>query len=125
MASDEPNPYASPQAVVERAATTPRLSAWSNRVAAGGFLLSMIFPLAALFALTALFMEDSFGVVRWRVHRVIRMILFYTSVASLSAVFISLAGLAVSPRRLAIYGVFIGTLGAAYLALALMNVIRR
>lgn len=94
-------------------------------MAAAGFLLSLAFPLIALGSLAALFLEDDWGVARWRVHRVLRMVLFFASVSSLAAVSISLAGLASAPRRLAVYGAVIGILGSAYLALALLGVVHR
>jgi hypothetical protein len=117
------NPYASPQAAPEKAAEPD--SIWHNRLAAAGFLLSMLFPAIALGGLAAMFMEDEFGIVRWRVHRMIRLILFRSSIASLTAVVFSLAGLAVSPRRLAVYGVIVGLLGSCYWLLAMLGVLRR
>lgn len=119
----DPNPYAAPHTKIESAADA--LPAWKNRLALAGFLLSMLFPLVALFALGALLMEDDFGVVRWRVHRMIRLVLFRASIASAVAVAVSLAGLATSPRRLAIYGLIVGLLGSSYLVLAMLEVLRR
>jgi hypothetical protein len=123
MADD--NPYASPQTVHERPVEEEGTSAWRNRVAAAGFLLALLFPLIALGGLAAMLMEDEFGIVRWRVHRAIRMVLFRASIASLVAVAISLAGLAVSPRRLAFYGMILGLLGSSYWVLAMAGVLRR
>lgn len=125
MRSAEPNPYASPQVANARPAAEERRSAWSNRLATAGFVLSLMFPLLALASLAALFLEDEFGVPRWRVHRAVRMVLFFASISSLASLIISLAGLTAAPRRLALYGAVIGTLGSAYLALALVGIVRR
>jgi hypothetical protein len=125
MRSNEPNPYASPQTAPAAAAAGPTVSAWRNRLAAAGFLLSMLFPLAALAAVTGLFLEDDFGVVRWRVHRSIRFLLFNASLSSLAAVVVSLAGLAATPRKLAFYGALIGLLGSSYWCLAMLGILRR
>lgn len=115
MHGAEQNPYASPQTAFARPNAQRGRSAWSNRLAAAGFLLALIFPLIALGALAGLFLEDNWGVARWRVHRVLRMALFFASISSLVALIFSLAGLASTPRRLAAYGALIGMLGSAYL----------
>jgi hypothetical protein len=125
MKLTEQNPYASPRAAAEAPAEKAGPSAWHNRLAAVGFLVSLVFPVIALGGLAALLMEDDFGIVRWRVHRLIRLVLFRASIASLVAVAISLASLASSPRRLAVYGVFVGLLGSSYWVLALIGVLRR
>jgi hypothetical protein len=123
MASD--NPYASPQTVQERPSTESEASHWRNRPASIGFLVSLVFPVVALGAVAALFMEDDFGIVRWRVHRLIRLVLFRASLASMLAVAISLLGLAAAPRRLACYGLILGLLGSSYWVLAMLGVLRR
>lgn len=119
------NPYAAPQTVPELMDAAKDDSPWSNRLATVGFLFSLLFPIVALAALGALLMEDEFGVVRWRVHRLIRMTLFRTSMASVASVAFSMAGLAVSPRRLAIYGLIIGAMGSSYWMLAMVGILRR
>ena len=124
MTTADPNPYASPLTAPETPADAGP-SAWRNRLAAVGFLLSLLFPVIALASLGALMMEDDFGIVRWRVHRLIRMVLFRASIASLAAVAVSMAGLAMSPRRLAFYGLFLGLLGSSYWVLAMLGVLRR
>lgn len=122
MADD--NPYASPQTVRERP-EEDLSSKWRNRPASVGFLLSMIFPAIALGGLAALLMEDDFGIVRWRVHRLIRLVLFRASIGSLVAVAVSMAGLMSAPRRLAFYGLILGLLGSSYWVLAMLGVLRR
>jgi hypothetical protein len=119
------NPYASPQTAPERPIEAPSGSVWQNRLAMMGFLLSLLFPAIALGGLAALFLEDEFGTVRWRVHRMIRLFLFRSSFASLAASAISIAGLRTSPRRLAIYGLIIGLMGSSYWLLAMLGVLRR
>jgi hypothetical protein len=119
------NPYASPHVAPNREIEAPVASVWHNRLAALGFLVSLLFPIIALGGVTAFFMEDEFGVVRWRVHRMIRLIMFRSSITSLAAVAFSLAGLATSPRRLAIYGLIVGLCGSSYWLLALIGVVRR
>jgi hypothetical protein len=122
--STSDNPYRSPQAALAPSAA-PRQSAWQNRLATVGFLLAMLFPIIALGGLGALLMEDDFGVVRWRVHRLIRMVLFRASMASLVALGVSLVSLIYAPRRLAVYGVFIGLLGSSYWLLAMLGIMRK
>jgi hypothetical protein len=123
MADD--NPYASPLAVRERATEEPMPSVWRNRLATVGFLISLLFPVIALGSLGALLMEDDFGVVRWRVHRLIRLVLFRASAGSLVAVAVSLLGLIGSPRRLAYYGLILGLMGSSYWVLAMLGILRR
>ncbi len=119
------NPYASPRTAPEKAVEAQGSSLWRNRLAAAGFLLSLLFPVVALGGLAAMFLEDEFGIVRWRVHRMIRLVLFRSSIASLTAVAFSLAGLVSSPRKLAFYGLIVGLLGSSYWLLAMIGVLRR
>jgi len=119
------NPYASP--CVSGKLTAPRAagSLWSNRLAAAAFVLSLIFPFIALLGVVVLLWDNDFGVPFWRVHRLYRRALFYSSGISVGCLALSLLAVRRPPRKLALYGLLLGALGSGYLLLALLNFVRR
>jgi hypothetical protein len=118
------NPYASPRASGKLAAP-PANGLWGNRLAAAAFVLSLVFPFCALLGVVVLLWDNDFGVPYWRVHRLYRRALFNCSAISVGCLVLGLLALRRPPRKLALYGLLLGSLGTGYLLLALFNYVRR